>query len=64
MYATGDLIAEAKAEIKNFKKPQHMSAVRYLKVFWEKASRCGRVIEEARLRGFLLKDCMSYSDAQ
>lgn len=54
-YATEDVIAKEEAEITNFKKPEHMSAVRYLEVLFENALLCGRVYEEARLKRYFIE---------
>lgn len=48
-YATDDLIAEAEADINNFKEPKGISAVRYSKGLWEVALRCGRVTSKRRV---------------
>lgn len=43
IYAIDDVIAEAEADIMNYKKPGGISAVCYLEILWEKALRCKRV---------------------
>lgn len=55
-YALEGVIAEVEAEITSFKQSEHMFAVRYLEISWENALSCGRVYEEAHLKGFFIEE--------
>lgn len=50
-YATDDFIAGAESEITNFKQSENMSALHHSEKLWDKALRCGKVYEDARLKG-------------
>lgn len=49
-HATQDVIAEAQAEILNFKYPARMSTLQYSEVLPEKALLCDRIYEELVLK--------------
>lgn len=55
MYATDNVIAEAKAEIMSVHQPKNMSAIKYIELLWEEALRCGRVYDELRLKGVFIE---------
>lgn len=54
-YATDDEIAKAEAGIMQFKKPERMSATLFSELLWEKALRCGRVYNDARLKALFIE---------
>lgn len=52
-YAAHTVIAETKADIKNFKRLERMLAVRYSEVLWETALLCWPVFDESRKKEVL-----------
>lgn len=55
-YATNDVIAEAEAEIINFKQLEHMPVARCLQFLWERGLRYGLIYEEAPLKEYLIQE--------
>lgn len=63
-HATEEVIGEAEDEIGNYTKPEHMSAVRYSAVLWEKFYVVVMYMKEYVLKKFLLTNCMRQSDSR
>lgn len=54
-YASDDIIAQAEAELVNFRQPSNMNEETYAAALWEKALRCRPVYSEAKLKGLYIE---------